>query len=233
MTWRSDSSSRVEGLPVRVTRRSSARTADSGDCAGPSGLSLLRQSQRQRIATPGRSAPIARLVGNDRQQPGSERGSGLEASQGAEGFHETLLGGVLRVVRTARDDPGGADCDLLVGTHERLEGGNIATPRPLDQLRLDWCTCPPRSEPMLRRDTRGLSPATERWAACVGWVDAGRRSARPASPRQDEHRNTDSERGWSARLRPCWNWRRHDRSADGQCGRAFHDQVGRVVAERP
>ena len=81
-----------------------------------------------------RTHPVARLVGDDPQQPGPELGAGPEAVKRSKRLDKAFLSGILGVSRGTRDDVGGAESDLLVALHDLLVGGRIAALGACDQV---------------------------------------------------------------------------------------------------
>src|SRR5829696_8513641 len=67
-----------------------------------------------------RAPPVARLVGDDRQQPGAERRTLAEAAARAVRLDEGVLHDLLGVGGRARDDVCGAEGDHLVLADELL-----------------------------------------------------------------------------------------------------------------
>ena len=80
----------------------------------------------------GGPAPAARLVGDDRQQPGAERASLVEPRQRPVGLHERLLDGILGVGRRA-GQRGHAQGDALVAADERGIGVTVAASGTADE----------------------------------------------------------------------------------------------------
>ena len=83
----------------------------------------------------GRSAPVARLVRDDLEQPWSERLAGTEATERPPCLHERILRGVLGVRGAARDHTCHAERNGLVRLDQRGERGAVTTPRTGDELR--------------------------------------------------------------------------------------------------
>src|SRR5262245_59172003 len=74
---------------------------------------ILEGPQGQAGATARRAASVARLVGDDPQQPGPERGAAAEPVERAVGLDERLLDRILGVA-VGRDDVGRPDRHVLV-----------------------------------------------------------------------------------------------------------------------
>src|SRR6266545_345450 len=95
------------------------------------------RSGRARLDGPAAAAgapAVARLVGDDRQQPGPERRVRAEAVQRVPGLDQALLGGVLGVGGAAGDQAGCPVRELLVPAHEGLVGTHVSPSRPFDEL---------------------------------------------------------------------------------------------------
>ena len=115
-------------------RSSAASALPSGDgAASPEGSSCAARSD-QALAPAGGAAAIARLVGDDREQPGAKRRAAAEARQRAPGLRQPDLSGVLGIGGVAGDQVCGAEGDLLVVADERGESGGVATTCTLDEL---------------------------------------------------------------------------------------------------
>ena len=132
MTWRSDSRRVASASRSAVSRSTAMTTASAPGSAAGGGLA--RGARGEVGAASGRAAAVARLVGDDAQQPGAQRALGVEARQRGVGLHERLLGGVLGVGGVAGHDVGGAEGELLVGGDERLEGREVSALRAQDQV---------------------------------------------------------------------------------------------------
>ena len=91
-------------------------------------------AQREPLAPALGAAAVARLVRDDREQPGAKRRAAAEARQRAPGLRQPDLGGVLGVGGVAGDQVCGAEGDLLVVADERGESGGVATTCALDEL---------------------------------------------------------------------------------------------------
>src|SRR5262249_19099176 len=104
----------------------------------PRGL-LGRRAQREARPAAGGAAPVARLVGDDAQQPRPEGRALAKAAERAPRLHETVLRRVLGVARVARDQVGGAEGDALVCVPELLVGVCAAALGASDQPRfVEW-----------------------------------------------------------------------------------------------
>ena len=104
-----------------------------GAPAARGALGLLGRPQGQARAPAGGAAAVARLVGDDRQQPRPERRAGAEARQRAPRLHEALLRGLLGVGGRAARQAGDAKGDVLVCAHEGSIGDGVAPLGPRDQ----------------------------------------------------------------------------------------------------
>ena len=90
---------------------------------------LVGGALRQAVATPAVAHAVARLVGDDREQPGAKLGAPAKPPQRQPGAHERLLGGLLGIGRGAGDEIGRAERDRLVLLDEGFVGARVATPR--------------------------------------------------------------------------------------------------------
>ena len=140
---------------------------------------LLGHAQSEPLAASGRPQAVARLVGDDRQQPGPQRRALAEASQRAVCLDEGVLRSLLGVRRGAGDHPRGPERDLLVCPHDLLVGVALAPLGPRDELLLSgW--------PVLHR-ARTTTPGSDRFQPLVPFRSAWlpppriRRRAGPAS----------------------------------------------------
>jgi hypothetical protein len=89
-------------------------------------------------------AAVARLVGDDGEQPRPERRAVAEASEGVERLDEALLGGVLGLGGVAGDQVSGAEGDPLVAANECLVRGDVTVFGASDQGGvLQWAAPPP------------------------------------------------------------------------------------------
>jgi hypothetical protein len=79
-------------------------------------------------------AAIARLVGDDGEQPGPEGRVRPKASKVVVRLDERLLGRVFRFRRVAADQIGGAKGQILVLFHQQGVGVGVAPLRPDDQV---------------------------------------------------------------------------------------------------
>jgi hypothetical protein len=82
------------------------------------------------------AAAVACLVRDDPQEPRPKRRPRSEPRECAIRLHERLLGRVLGVVRSARDEMRRSDGDVLVAANELLVRRHLASARALDQLGL-------------------------------------------------------------------------------------------------
>src|SRR6266511_1684022 len=94
----------------------------------------LGDPHRQVVLAAAGAPAVARLVGDDRQQPGPERRVRAEAVQRVPGLDQALLGGVLGVGGAAGDQAGCPVRELLVPAHEGLVGTHVSPSRPFDEL---------------------------------------------------------------------------------------------------
>ena len=85
------------------------------------------------LAAAGGAAAVARLVGDDREQPGPKGRPRPEARQGAPGLHEALLRRLLGVGGRAARQAGDPKGDVLVCAHEGSIGDGVALLGPRDQ----------------------------------------------------------------------------------------------------
>ena len=112
---------------------------------------LRRRAQREVRAPAGRAAAVARLVGDDLQQPGPERRARAEAAERAPRLDEAVLRGLLGVGGVAGDHVGRAEGDALVCVHELLVGVRVAALRAADQVGfVEWSA---HHRPLLHRST--------------------------------------------------------------------------------
>src|SRR6185436_5598999 len=86
------------------------------------------------LAASRRAPAVARLVGDDLQEPGPERSARAEASERAPGLDEPVLRSLFGVGGVACDHVRRAKGDALVCSHELLVGVAVAALRAADQV---------------------------------------------------------------------------------------------------
>ena len=94
----------------------------------------MRRAEGEPLAATLRPPPVARLVGDDGEEPGPHGSARAEARQGPPRLDEAGLGGVLGVGGVAGDQVRGAEGDLLVLGDERSERVGVAAAGPFDEL---------------------------------------------------------------------------------------------------
>ena len=90
---------------------------------------LARRALGQALAAPAVAHAVARLVGDDREQPGAKLGALPEALERQPGADERLLRCFLGVGRRAGDEICGAESDRLMLLNEGFVRARVATPR--------------------------------------------------------------------------------------------------------
>src|SRR5687768_327226 len=95
---------------------------------------LMGGAERQALASSLGAAAVARLVRDDREQPGAEGRAAAEARQRPPRLRQPDLGGVLGLGGVTGDEKCSAEGDLLVVADERGESGGVATTCALDEL---------------------------------------------------------------------------------------------------
>ena len=138
--WRQATTCRCSSPSVSIaasscSRCSRARSAASGDGAASRGGALLGQVQLEPRAARRRAPAVARLVGDDREQPRAQRRVLAEAAERAVRLHEGVLHGLLGVGGRASDDVCGAEGDPLVLADELFVGVEIPALGARDELR--------------------------------------------------------------------------------------------------
>ena len=103
---------------------------------------------------------VAGLVGDDRQQPRTQRLAEAKPAQCVVSLYEGLLGRLLGIGGAAADDVCDAEGDLLVFTDERRVRVAIAVARALDQLVL--CQWPAHHHSVVQRGAQMGSRARKR-----------------------------------------------------------------------
>src|SRR5579872_738769 len=96
------------------------------------------QPKLQMVPATGRANAVARLVGDDPEQPRPRLCPGPEAVQGSVGLDEGVLGGILRLRGGAGDEVGRPEGELLVALHDLLIGVDAAALRAHEQLSVLW-----------------------------------------------------------------------------------------------
>src|SRR5204863_3595979 len=125
---------------------------------------LPRGTQRERIATPRGTPTVARLVRDDGEEPWSKRLAAAKPAERAERLYEAVLRRFFRIRDRPRDQVGDLECDSLVHPYELLVGGDVASLRAGNELRLfEWpahhhASSTPAREPQFRRLSRRLHP---------------------------------------------------------------------------
>ncbi|GIW04956.1 MAG: hypothetical protein KatS3mg059_1576 [Thermomicrobiales bacterium] len=76
---------------------------------------------------------VARLVGDDAQQPWPDWGPGTKAWQGGERFDEGDLRGIFRFVRIPNDDIRDTKGKVLIAPDKRLDGVAVPAFRSLHE----------------------------------------------------------------------------------------------------
>ena len=80
-----------------------------------------------------RSAPVARLVRDDAQQPRSQRGSVAKTGQGVVGLEEGILDGIVGIGLRAHEVRG-SDGHVLVAADDLLVRRDVTGPGARDQF---------------------------------------------------------------------------------------------------
>ena len=93
-------------------------------------------AQREGFAPAGRTAPVARFVRDDAQQPGSKRRAAAKAAEGAVGLDEAVLDRLFGIGRVPAEQVGGAKGESLVSAHDGLPRAKVAPLGALDELRV-------------------------------------------------------------------------------------------------
>jgi hypothetical protein len=97
---------------------------------------LLGGAQHEPLAPPSGRAPVARLVGDDLQDPRAKGGARAEPPERGVGLQEGVLSRLLGVGGRPRDEPGRAEGDRLVLFHELSVGAEVASLGERNELRL-------------------------------------------------------------------------------------------------
>src|SRR6266851_694374 len=117
--------------PLPLVRRQDRRLGGWGRIPR---AEVLRQAKVQVLATSRRARAVARLVGDDAQQPRPGLRARAEGVQGPVGLEHALLRGVLRLGGGSGDDVGDPERDLLVPLHNLLKGTLIAALRACEKF---------------------------------------------------------------------------------------------------
>src|SRR5215207_26675 len=99
---------------------------------------LLGHAQHEPRSAAGGPEAVARLIRDDREQPGPERSALAEAAERRVRLDERVLRGLLGVRLGARDHPRGPERDRLMHSHDLLVGIRLAALRAHYELRLLW-----------------------------------------------------------------------------------------------